>query len=85
MVEDEEESTKVAEKTEVMEDSNGTEALGSGETEEPGDSIERSPKAPELPTEVRTKLRKLEKLEGRYQGRIVARCGKSDLTVVQSF
>jgi hypothetical protein len=32
-------------------------------------AVEASPKAPELPTEVRTKLRKLEKLESKYQGR----------------
>jgi hypothetical protein len=37
------------------------------EKEKPADT---SPKATELPTEVRTKLRKLEKLESKYQGTI---------------
>jgi hypothetical protein len=31
-------------------------------------AADASPKASELPTEVRTKLRKLEKLESKYQG-----------------
>lgn len=72
VVDDEEEPTKVTEKTEVMADSNGTEASGPGEAEKPQESVDVSPRAPELPTEVRSKLRKLEKLESRYQGIILA-------------
>lgn len=82
MVDDEEESTKVTEKSEAMADSNGAEVRESGEAEKPQESIDASPKAPELSAEVRAKLRKLEKLESRYQGRHFARCG-SYLLIVQ--
>jgi hypothetical protein len=76
VVDDEEDSAEVAEKTEVMADSNGNEASGPREPEKPRESIDTSLKAPELPTEVRTKLRKLEKLESRYQGRLFAGRGE---------
>lgn len=63
----------VEEKAVTMAESNApAEAGGSGEGNEkaPQITVQASPKAPELPPEVRTKLRKLEKLESKYQGRV---------------
>jgi len=54
-----------------MAESNATsEAGGSGDGSDKGAEKTGNipPKAAELPTEVRTKLRKLEKLESKYQG-----------------
>ena len=42
--------------------------------------VEASPKAPQLSPEVRTKLRKLEKMETKYQGRALRGTGRLDLT-----
>lgn len=76
VVDDEEEPAKsTMEPAAVMADNNGTEASGSGDPEKGGESADTPPKAPELPTEVRAKLRKLEKLESRYQGRVLSRIG----------
>lgn len=78
MVDDEEETTNPAtEKAEAMADSNGTEGSGPGEAEKPREVLDTSPKAPELSTEVRAKLRKLEKLESRYQGTIRGMIGRT--------
>jgi hypothetical protein len=61
------------EKPATMVEGNATaEAGASGESSEkaPEKAVEASPKASELSPEVRTKLRKLEKLESKYQGRV---------------
>lgn len=84
VIDDEDEPVKVPEKTEVMADNNGAEANVSGEAEK-RESIDSSPKAPELPTEVRAKLRKLEKLEGRYQGRFLTSLGNHVLITSRAF
>lgn len=74
MLEDEPEEKTTAEppvpeNTEEMGDTNGKEAGGLGEAEKGEKSATPSPRpSSELPTEIRTKLRKLEKLEARYQG-----------------
>lgn len=64
------------EKAAAMAESNATGeagALGESNEKVAEKAVEAPPKAPELPTEVRTKLRKLEKLESKYQGTVV--CG----------
>ncbi len=62
------------EKTAAMAEGNATRdarALGENSEKVGEKAVEAPPKAPELPTEVRTKLRKLEKLESKYQGGFV--------------
>jgi hypothetical protein len=69
------------EKLAAMTEGNATgETGGSGEGNEKAAEkvVEAPPKTIELPTEVRTKLRKLEKLESKYQGRIVCGLGRVD-------
>jgi hypothetical protein len=61
-----------------------TDPRASGESSENGaeKAVEASPKAPELSPEVRTKLRKLEKLESKYQGEVLCGAGRFDLLTV---
>ena len=63
------------EKVTTMAEGNApTEAGASGESKEKAaETPEGQPKAPELSPEIRTKLRKYEKLESKYQGRVI--CG----------
>jgi hypothetical protein len=63
------------EKVTTMAEGNApTEAGASGESKEKAaETLEGPPKAPELSPEIRTKLRKYEKLESKYQGRVI--CG----------
>jgi hypothetical protein len=69
-------STAAEKKTGPMADSNSNqEAGGSGEGsgKGPESKADASPRAStDLPADVRTKLRKLEKLESRYQGTFIS-------------
>jgi hypothetical protein len=72
----------IEEKAATMAEGNASgEAGASGESKERAAEkpVEAAPKASELPPEVRTKLRKLEKLESKYQGRVVCEPGRVDL------
>lgn len=74
MIEDESEEpsgvdTPTVAEEKTMAANNGTsEAGGPADGNEKEKAVAPPPKAAELPTEVRTKLRKLEKLESKYQG-----------------
>jgi hypothetical protein len=65
---------KKAEK--ISENGTNEETTGDGEAAviEKVDSVSKPPTVAELPPDVRTKLRKLEKLEARYQGMLECTC-----------
>lgn len=66
-----------AEKTEKMGDNPAETGVGS---EKGGEEVASPSKPAELPAEVRTKLRKLEKLESKYQGKVEWEFGSTWLT-----
>lgn len=65
-------------------DENGGQRLN--DEKEPGEGSSATATAPELPTDVRVKLRKLEKLETRYHGNLsLGTSNFSQLTKWQNF
>jgi hypothetical protein len=61
----------VSEKKASAQDQNGdvNKTTGTGSTDKPSESAATTPAPPELPSQVKTKLKKLEKLEATYPGK----------------